>query len=44
MGIFSYALFAYGLTAVISLIITGIIVLVNKVTKEKEEETEESAE
>jgi len=44
MGIFSYALFTYALTAAISLIITGIIVLVNKVTKDKEEETEESAE
>ena len=42
MGSISYALFAYALTAVISLVVTAIIVLVSKLTgKSENEEGEE---
>lgn len=41
MEITSYALFAYGVTAVLSLAVTGIIVLVSKVTGKPAEETED---
>ena len=37
MGIVSYALFAYGLTALISLVVTGIIVLVSRLTTKSED-------
>lgn len=30
MNVVQYALFAYGLTAIISLVVTGIIVLISK--------------
>lgn len=36
-----YALFAYGLTAVISLAVIGVIVLVNKLMSPKDGEGEE---
>lgn len=38
MGIVSYALMAYGLTAVISLAVIGIILLLNKVMSRNPEE------
>lgn len=41
MGIVSYALFAYGVTAVLSLAVTGIIVLVSKMTNKPAENTED---
>lgn len=36
MGIVSYSLFAYGVTAVISLAVAGIIVIVSKITNKPE--------
>ncbi len=43
MGVVSYAFFAYFVTAVLSLAVTGIIVLVSKLTnKPEEEEAEEN--
>ena len=41
MGIVSYAFFAYGMTAILSLAVTGIIVLVSKLTSKPTEETED---
>ena len=41
MGIVSYALMAYGLTAVISLAVIGIILLLNKVMSRNPEEVGE---
>lgn len=41
MEITTYALFAYGVTAVLSLAVTGIIVLVSKVTGKSAEEKED---
>lgn len=32
MDIFTYTAFAYGLTAAISLALTGVIILINKIT------------
>ena len=32
MNIYTYALFAYGLTALISLITVGVILAINKIT------------
>ena len=43
MGVFAYTLMTYGLTIVISLIVVGIIVLVNKIVssgKRKEKDHE----
>lgn len=41
MEIVSYAFFAYGVTAILSLAVTGIIVLVSKITNKPTEETED---
>ncbi len=38
MGVISYALLAYGITAVISFMIVGIILGINKIFSKKEEE------
>ena len=44
MGVVSYAFFAYGGTAVLSLAVTGIIVLVSKLTNKPAEEEAETNE
>lgn len=44
MGIVTYSLFAYGVTAVISLAVTLIIVIVSKVTGKNENITNEGDE
>ena len=36
MGVFAYTLMTYGLTIVISLVVVGIIVLVNKIVSSGE--------
>lgn len=41
MEIVSYAFFAYGVTAILSLAVTGIIVLVSKITNKPTEEMED---
>lgn len=41
MGIVGYTFFTYGVTAVLSLAVTGIIVLVSKLTNRSAEETED---
>ena len=38
MDVVAYSFFAYGVTAVLSLIVTGIIVLVSKLTSKSDEE------
>lgn len=43
MGIISYAFFAYGVTAVLSLAVTGIIVTISKLTGKSAEETGEDS-
>lgn len=44
MGIVAYAFFSFGLTALISLVVTGIIVLVSKITNRNKGAGEEAAE
>ncbi len=42
MGTIGYALFAYGVTAVLSLAVTGIIVLISRIVGRPAEETEDA--
>lgn len=44
MGIVLYSLFAYGLTALLSLLVVGIIVTVSRLTEKRTAEEEESGE